>query len=62
MLPRTMTFALFVTLATIITLAAITGAFFVAPRIDSDVRMEAAIVVVVAAAVFALVVWALTPP
>jgi hypothetical protein len=62
MLPRSMTFALFVTLATIITLAVITGTFFVAPRIDSDVRMEAAIVVVVAAAVFALVVWALTPP
>ena len=45
-----------------VALVAIIGVVFVAPQIDPDVRMEASIVVMVAAAVFALVAWALTSP
>lgn len=49
-------------IAVMVAAAAVIVAIFVAPRIHDDVRVEAAIVVMVFAAVLALVAWAMKPP
>jgi hypothetical protein len=51
-----------VIVALAIAVAAVICAVMVAPSIDQDIRVQASIVVVSTAAMFALIAWAMTPP